>query len=107
MELEVDHCQQIELDLHIESTDMVDTNDGVITWTRPDIEGVVLDANIVLPHQTQEHEVDDTFIDDDEGDDTSTDDGDGDDTSIDDGEGDDASTDDGDGDDISIDVSDD
>ena len=83
MELEVDHCQQIELDLHIESTDMVDTNDGVITWKRPDIEGVVLDANIVLPHQTQEHEVDDTFIDDGEGDDTYTDDGDGDDISID------------------------
>ena len=78
MESEVDPCQQIELDLHIESTDMVDTNDGVITWNRPDIEGVVLDANIVLPHQTQEHEVDDDFIDDGEGDDTSTDDGDGD-----------------------------
>ncbi|KAJ8619875.1 hypothetical protein MRB53_028404 [Persea americana] len=84
MESEVDSCQQIELDLHI--TDMVDTNDGVITWNRPDIEGVVLDANIVLPHQTQEHEVDDTFIDDGEGDDTSTDDGDGDDISIDDGD---------------------
>ncbi|KAJ8627922.1 hypothetical protein MRB53_021229 [Persea americana] len=83
MESEVDHCQQIELDLHIESTDMVDTNDGVITWNRLDIEGVVLDANIVLPHHTQEHEVDDTFIDDGEGDDTSTNDGDGDDISID------------------------
>ena len=83
MESEVDPCQQIELDLHNESTDMVDTNDGVITWNILDIEGVVLDANIVLPHQTQEHEVNDTFIDDGEGDDTSTDDGDGDDISID------------------------
>ena len=83
MESEVDPCQQIELDLHVESTNMVDTNDGVFTWNRPDIEGVVLDANIVLPHQTQEHEVNDTFIDDGEGDDTSTDDGDGDDISID------------------------
>ncbi|RWR75198.1 transposon protein, putative, CACTA, En/Spm sub-class, expressed [Cinnamomum micranthum f. kanehirae] len=77
MESEVDPCQQIEPDLHIESTDMVDTNDGVITWNRPDIEGVVLDANIVLPHQTQERELDD-FIDDGEGDDTFIDNGDGD-----------------------------
>ncbi|KAJ8629959.1 hypothetical protein MRB53_023282 [Persea americana] len=83
MESEVDPCRQIDLDLHIESMDMVDTNDGVITWNIPNIKGVVLDANIVLPHQTQEHEVDESFIDDGEGDDTFTDDSDGDDISID------------------------
>ncbi|KAJ8624700.1 hypothetical protein MRB53_033230 [Persea americana] len=56
MEPKVGPCQQIELRLHSELTNTIDTNDDVITWNRPDIEGVVLDANMILPHQSQEHE---------------------------------------------------
>ncbi|KAJ8632938.1 hypothetical protein MRB53_026274 [Persea americana] len=53
----------------------VDTIDDVITWSRPNIEVVVIDAKMILPHQSQEHEGDDAFIDDGDGEDTATDDG--------------------------------
>lgn len=54
------------------------TNDDVITWNRLDIKEMVLDANMVLPHQSQEQEGDDAFVDDSNGDDTLVDVDDGD-----------------------------
>ncbi|KAJ8620321.1 hypothetical protein MRB53_028850 [Persea americana] len=56
--------------------DTIDTNGDVISWNRPDIEGVVVDANLVLSNPSQEYDGDDNFIDDGDGDDTATDDGD-------------------------------
>lgn len=70
--------------MDIDSIDTVDTIDDVITWSRPDIEVVVIDAKMILPHKSQEHEGDDAFIADGDGEDTATDDGDGNDTFIDD-----------------------
>ena len=65
----------MRLGTHSELTDTIDTNGDVISWNRPDIEGVVVDANLVLSNPSQEYDGDDNFIDDGDGDDIATDGG--------------------------------